>query len=610
MKKNSLALVLFFALSVIFLSAQPNLQGINFQGVARDGFGKLIPNTKLLFRMSLVSVNGNDTLEIHYSEDQQITTDDLGLFNFIIGKGKENKGSLAEVPWAEQSIFLQTEVATDATQQFALLNRTELLAVPYAYYSATAERLVPDEEIDLPTEKNQSLYWTTGGNVTTKPPTHFVGTQDKQPLIFKTNNIKGMELDTSGRLLVFNRTPAGPDNNKLYYPVVIEGTQNTQGIWIEINGPVSKANNFLTFEDDFGVQGRVEGQTIKELEESFTYQYTAAVFAINGVEIAANIVALTLEAFDGGKDFWKGAKLAVAIGKIIDNTAKAASLLAASIAWDQRIRKSIGVTYSSSAGDYAEWLKRKSSERELSFGEIVGVDGGVISLNTEGTKQLMVVSQNPIVLGNTPPDSDKAQYEKVAFLGQVLVKVAGKVNIGDYILPSGNNDGCGVAVAPSKMKAGDYDKIVGVAWEAAEDRVLNFVNVAIGVNNNDLAAKLADLDQRLDNILAYLDGKTNLPTDAVQRTMTDDAEKPSSTFGKLLTDEEFDQFVDQNEVLIRQIFSESKKIILSQGYGTETIQQFDQVFADPVKMMKAIRRDPNYLTYWHSIDQKLLPKNK
>ena len=190
------------------------------------------------------------------------------------------------------------------------------------------------------------------------------------------------------------------------------------------------------------------------------------------------------------------------------------------------------------------------------------------------------------------------------------MKVAGKVNIGDYILPSGNNDGCGVAVAPSKMKAGDYDKIVGVAWEAAEDQVLNFVNVAVGINNNDLAAKVADLDQRLDNILAYLDGKTSLPFDAVQRTMTDDAEKPSSTFGKLLTDEEFDQFVDQNEAIIRQIFSESKKMMLTQGYDTETMQQLNQVFADPVKMMKTIRRDPNYLTYWHSIDQKLMPKNK
>jgi len=300
----------------------------------------------------------------------------------------------------------------------------------------------------------------------------------------------------------------------------------------------------------------------------------------------------------------------VAIGKVADNIAKAAALLTASITWDQRIRKNIGVTYSSSAGDYAEWLKRKSSERELSFGEIVGVDGGVISLNTKGTKQLMVVSQNPIVLGNTPPDSEKAQYEKVAFLGQVMVKVAGKVNIGDYILPSGNNDGCGVAVAPSKMKAGDYDKIVGVAWEASEDRVLNFVNVAVGINNNDLAAKVADLNQRVDNMLAYLDGKTSLPFNAVQSTMASEVEKPSSTFGKLLTDEEFDQFVDQNEALIRQIFSESRKMMLNQGYGIETIQQFDQVFADPAKMMKVIRRDPNYLTYWNSIDQKILPKNK
>ena len=349
----------------------------------------------------------------------------------------------------------------------------------------------------------------------------------------------------------------------------------------------------------------MEGQTISELEESFTYKYTTAVFVLNGVATAANIAALILEIIDGGIGFWKGAKLPVAIGKVIDNTAKAASLLTASITWDQRIRKNIGVVYSSSNGDYAEWLKRKPTERDFNFGEIVGVDGGLISLNTKGIKQLMVVSQNPIVLGNMPPDAEKDQFEKVAFLGQVVVKVSGKVNIGDYILPSGNNDGCGVAVEPSKMKVGDYDRIVGVAWEAAEDQILNFVNVAVGVNNNDLATKVDELNQRVDNMLAYLDGKTSLPLDAVQRTLVGDPEKPSTTFGKLLTDEEFDHFVDQNQIVIQQIFSSSKSTMIKQGYDAETMQQFDRVFADPVKMMKTIRRDPNYLTYWHSIDQKI-----
>jgi len=36
------------------------------------------------------------------------------------------------------------------------------------------------------------------------------------------------------------------------------------------------------------------------------------------------------------------------------------------------------------------------------------------------------------------------------------VKVIGEVEIGDYILPSGQGDGVAIAIHPSKMLARDY----------------------------------------------------------------------------------------------------------------------------------------------------------
>jgi hypothetical protein len=42
--------------------------------------------------------------------------------------------------------------------------------------------------------------WRLAGNAGTTPATHFVGTTDAQPLVFRTNNIEYMRLDTSGRL--------------------------------------------------------------------------------------------------------------------------------------------------------------------------------------------------------------------------------------------------------------------------------------------------------------------------------------------------------------------------------------------------------------------------
>lgn len=602
MKKRLFFLLLGFVLNFSWLSAQSNLQGINYQGVARDTLGKILANTTLTFKVSLLSLFAEKE-QVYYTETHQVNTDNLGLFRFVIGMGKITKGQLSKIPWAQQNIFLQAEMASKGQKEFALLHRSEILAVPYAFYTATADQLMPDPSLEIPAEKNQSLYWTTSGNSATKPPTHFIGTLDNKPLVFKTNNIVSMTLSTDGRLQLSNRTAAGPDNLKSSYPMVVEGAYNTQGIWIEINGSRSKSNNFLTFADAQGIQGRVEGQTVSELESSDTYVYQSAIFTLNGIALAANIGALVGETIDAWAKIWTWPKGVPLAAKGVTYTIQAASLLVASIKWSERLHKTVGVAYSSGNGDYAEWLKRMPGERDLQFGEIVGVTGGLISLNTQNSKHLMVVSKAPIVLGNTP-GTDAHQYEKVAFMGQVLVKVAGPVNVGDYILPSGNNDGCGVALAPSEMKAGDYDKIVGVAWQAGTAGVINYVNVAVGINNNDLADKIDKLGQRIDHIMAHLEGKSEFNP----ITAASPSSKPSTSFGKLMSDDEFDRYIDQHEFTIRQLFSAAKAKMLEEKYDELSMKYFNQVFDDPVKALKTLRKDPNYLTHWHSVDKQLLGK--
>jgi hypothetical protein len=110
----------------------------------------------------------------------------------------------------------------------------------------------------------------------------------------------------------------------------------------------------------------------------------------------------------------------------------------------------------------------------------------------------MVISSQPIVLGNMPAEDKKSQYEKVAFLGQVPVRVSGKVNTGDYILPSGNHDGMGRACPASKLSAEDYGRIVGMAWSASDGKEEEYVNVAIGLQTNDLAKKIKDQEKEIE----------------------------------------------------------------------------------------------------------------
>ncbi|MCB0785516.1 MAG: hypothetical protein KDC02_15090, partial [Flavobacteriales bacterium] len=63
----------------------------------------------------------------------------------------------------------------------------------------------------------------------------------------------------------------------------------------------------------------------------------------------------------------------------------------------------------------------------FSPGDVVGVHGGRISRRTEGAQHVLAISSRPIVLGNMPEEGLEHLYERVGFLGQVPVKVAGPV---------------------------------------------------------------------------------------------------------------------------------------------------------------------------------------
>jgi hypothetical protein len=164
-----------------------------------------------------------------------------------------------------------------------------------------------------------------------------------------------------------------------------------------------------------------------------------------------------------------------------------------------------GVTYQSGAGDYAEWLPKANKSDKFLPGYIVGIKNGKISLNVNGADKIFVISTKPIVLGNMPEGGNEADYEKVAFMGQVPVHVFGKVNAGDYILPSGLNNGFGKAVAPSKMQPEDYANIVGVAWASSSNDLYGQVNVAIGLNTGDVSKVVADQKKEINSLKAKMD---------------------------------------------------------------------------------------------------------
>jgi hypothetical protein len=487
---------------------------------------------------------------------------------------------------------------------FSVISNNRFMAVPYAMHAASASSLAP--QTDEPTEKNQSINWTTGGNTSTSPGTHFMGTRDNQDVYIKTNNTTRVILTKEGQMKVKSGV-TGDEGLITSYPMTVQGSN--QGIYIKVTGSRSGDNNFMTFADDVNTQwwGAVEGQTVDELEDTWQYKLQTALFVLQGVSLIAQAAEQIAMAVGEAATGFAAASSAGSIALSISMIAKGAALLAQSITWATKTHEEIGVTYSTGAADYAEWLERKEGEPKMRFGQVVGVRGGKISLNTSNADHFRVVSSKPGVVGNMPK-TGQSKYEKIAFMGQVKVKIAGPVAIGDYIIPSGNNDGYGVAIKPAKMKIGDYSRIIGVAWQAAADAPINYVNVAIGIGSNDLSKQVELLEKKISNIKGYLKGQNPLLAGDPAFANSPALQNYQTTLQKQLSDEEFDKMMDKSEPMLKDMYARVKGNLEEQGIDINAYPKLIEFFENPLPVIKQVRRDPNYITQWALIDQKIKPK--
>ena len=252
-----------------------------------------------------------------------------------------------------------------------------------------------------------------------------------------------------------------------------------------------------------------------------------------------------------------------------------------------------GIAYESGGADYAEWLPVANPKELFLPGDVVGVKGGLISKEYVSAENFMVVSHNPLVIGNMPPASETEDFEKIAFLGQVPVKTLGPVRIGDYILPSGNGDGFGIAVNKENMKAKDYGRIIGIAWsESEDDKIINMINTAVGINSNDMATTIDQMQQLLNSVQKSLkevnpnfemnlfdtDENHNVQQDMVQYTSADNLEDIVENRIEL---SEYSNMSESEQRL--QIFEDTKAQLLAQGLDFSLFPKLEDFLSDPTK---------------------------
>ncbi|MEM6377680.1 MAG: hypothetical protein AAF705_05685 [Bacteroidota bacterium] len=510
-----LLLLSIFLLSTSIIEAQSNFR-IPYQAVARDAQGQILANQTIEVLISLEPFL--TTTKPLYQEIHYLKTDEEGYFNLAVGDGQTQNEDYQSIDFSKQMLSLAVEIRGTGQKRFYLMSRQELQSVPYAFHARTAAETLPEADL-----RSQSIYWTTSGNNKTRPPIHFIGTRDEQDLVMRTNNEIREIVTKDGQVQIYSGV-SGDDGDKASYPLTIEGSD--QGIFIQVEkGTPDNDNNFMTFANENGeTVGRIEGQTTEELLESAEYineifQFSLEVIALGADAIGVGIetggfLAAAASAISSLVLAWQAPGWTVAAGgagaQLVGIGVNIGALEEAWSEFERLKQENVGVVYMSGSGDYAEWIPKKYKDDNLMAGEIIGVKAGQLSRKTFNADHVMVVSTSPIILGNAPQIEDKKDFEKVAFLGQVPVKVRGPVAIGDYILPSGKGDGFGVAVNPNQLPARRHKEIVGIAWTSAEDAPVNYVKVGVGLQHNDLADEVEALSERVDALIERV-GLTDHP---------------------------------------------------------------------------------------------------
>ena len=108
-------------------------QAIPFQAVARDAADIPLTNQSITIRFSIHDITEGGT--VFYRENQNVTTNALGLLTANIVMGTVESGVFSSIPWSMGFKFLEVELKVGSSPGYTVMGTQQMLSVPYAFYS-------------------------------------------------------------------------------------------------------------------------------------------------------------------------------------------------------------------------------------------------------------------------------------------------------------------------------------------------------------------------------------------------------------------------------------------------------------------------------------------
>ena len=152
MKKTLLSLVAIATISLSVLGQAP--EGFKYQAVVRDAGNLILNNQAVGMRLTVQqgSIGGTPV----YTETFSTTTNAYGLVNLEIGTGTTTD-DFTMIDWANGPYFMETAVDFLGGMTWVVMGTSQLMSVPYALHSKTAENVTNDLVDDADADPTNEL---------------------------------------------------------------------------------------------------------------------------------------------------------------------------------------------------------------------------------------------------------------------------------------------------------------------------------------------------------------------------------------------------------------------------------------------------------------------
>ncbi len=133
---------IFTVAAVLMMTASVWAQSpekMSYQAVVRNSSNQLMQNNAVGMRISILQ--GTTTGTAVYVETHTPTTNGNGSVTIEIGNGTVVSGSFPSIDWGNGPYFIQTEIDPQGAASYSITGVSQLLSVPYALHSKTAESI-------------------------------------------------------------------------------------------------------------------------------------------------------------------------------------------------------------------------------------------------------------------------------------------------------------------------------------------------------------------------------------------------------------------------------------------------------------------------------------